>query len=245
MRAAYGVVYRHLHQGTAIPSIPPPRPLWVQLPALLVGLDVDGVIQHVQLDGLAPLLGVLELGVCVGDGPLAGAQEAQERGVVVRGRRARLVQALVLQVCLEALEGALLFLGQVAQVAMRVAVLERCLGRRCPRGVGLDLGGRPGGCTGRHLKGNGREGAVPVCLLLDTLRAEFRVWGCRADQIRSKAERQGEGESEERNSDNNSNDGTATSSSQDERWVIIIISKLGRRIRPGNHRQAGMLAHHA
>lgn len=73
------------------PSIPPPRPLWVKLPALLVGLDIDSIVQHVQLDSLPPFLGVLELAVGVGYGPFACAQEAQQRWVVVRGWRAMLV----------------------------------------------------------------------------------------------------------------------------------------------------------
>lgn len=113
--------------GCHPPSIPPPRPLWVQLPALLVGLDINSIVKHVQLDSLAPLLGVLELAVRVGDGPLARAQEPQQRGVVVRGRRAGLVQALLAQVRLEAPEGLLLVGRQVPEVSMRVSVLEQRL----------------------------------------------------------------------------------------------------------------------
>lgn len=145
-------------------AVPPARPLRVQAAALLVGVDVDGVVQHVDADGGAPPLRVAELRGGVGGDPPPRAQEPQEHGVVVRRRGgAGPVQPLLGEVRLERGEGGLLVGGEVAQVAVRVAVARvegaegalggdgMCLGRG-PGGGGRDVGG-----TGHGGLGKGRE----------------------------------------------------------------------------------------
>lgn len=85
-------------------------PLRVEAAALLVGGDVDGVVEQVDLRGCAPVLGVAELLGRVGDDPAAGAEVAEEDGVVVGGRRARLVELFVGEVRFEGVESSF-FLG--------------------------------------------------------------------------------------------------------------------------------------
>lgn len=67
-------------------------PLGVEATALLVRFDIDRVVENVEINVGAPFLRVFKLGACIGYDPAAGAQEAQQDGIVVGGRRARLVE---------------------------------------------------------------------------------------------------------------------------------------------------------
>lgn len=87
------------------PSVATTSPLRVQLPRLLIRFDIDGVVQDVDMDGGAPFFCLLELLEGVGLNPSASAQESEEDGVVVGRGRARLVQALLGEICLEAGKG--------------------------------------------------------------------------------------------------------------------------------------------
>lgn len=114
------------------PPVAAAGPLRVQLSRLLVRVDIDGIVHCIDVDGGAPFFRLLELFTGIGLNPAACAQKSEEDGVVVRRGRARLVEALLRQVRLEVGKGSLLLGGQMAQMAVRIAIVGA---------GGLDFGG--------------------------------------------------------------------------------------------------------
>lgn len=96
----------------------------------LVGVDVDGIVEVVDTGLLAPGFRLRELGVRGGEIPAAGAEVAENGGVVVRGRGGGRGGAVELVLREEGFEGGKrggLGLGEVAEVAVRITVVEGTL----------------------------------------------------------------------------------------------------------------------
>lgn len=113
---------KQIHGDAA--AVAPARPLRVEAARGLVGVDVDGGVELVEGEVGAPGLGGGELGVGGGGVPAPGAEVAQEGGVIVGRRRRRGVEVVLGEEGLEGCEGGELGGGEVAEVAVRVAVLE-------------------------------------------------------------------------------------------------------------------------
>lgn len=63
--------------------------MWVETTGGFVGFDVDGVVELVDAGFFAPGFGIGELGVGRREIPAAGAEVAEDGGVVVGGGRGR------------------------------------------------------------------------------------------------------------------------------------------------------------